>query len=176
MSTFTQLIEQIKTYILRCNYEKNYPGTQDEQMSLQIIKENYQNLSPGDQKDVQDHYHILYSQSVTPFQKDILAKAKVYAMQAAAVGAMGGAVGGVVLGAGVFKSAVASGICAFGFSFFANRELEKSNQDVAFAKNKIRTLDRINAIFGCSLLSSTINLSLPNLDEVRLRHRLQGSR
>ncbi len=176
MSTVTEVIEQIGTYILRCHLEENYQGTHDEQVFLQNIKENYKKLSQNEQCDVQDNYHILYSQSITPYQKRILEQADEYASEAATVAAMGGAVGGIVLGAGFVKIAMASGICALAGRFFANRNLVNSSQNLAIARRKLLALDRIKAIIGHSKPSPEVKLSLPDLNEGVSRRRMPGSR
>jgi hypothetical protein len=176
MAKPAKVIEQIRTYISRCNSEKHYQGTHDEQISLRKIQNDYQKLSSLEQIDVQNNYHILYNQSFSPYQKNHLEKANATIMKIAAMGAMCGAVTGIVLGTGCFKTAVAGSICTFSGSFFANRSLENSDEELGLAKKKILPFERIKAIFECSPQpSSEIKLTLPDLNTIGLRRRTQRS-
>lgn len=169
--TVVEVIEQINTYISRCYEENGYQGTHDEQISLKKIIEYYKNLTPSEQKDVRDNFHVTYEEFLTLPQKYSLVTAKEYRRQAAIVCAFGGVVGGVLLGSAVFKTVAAGGIGAFAGSFFSKRYLEYDNTDLILANKKMLILDRIKSIFEFSKPVSEIKLSLPDFDAIRERNR-----
>lgn len=174
MSALTEIIIQINHYISRCDSEESYQGTHDEQMSLHEINENYQKLKPSEQKDVQDHFSMIYNRTITPAQSHFLDQSNASLAKAAFISAMGGVVGGIVFQAGFCKSILAAGFCGFGGTFFANRDLNKAHPELAALKKKKLPLERIQAIFYNSNLSSDVMLSPINLDEVRDRRRSPG--